>query len=100
MPTSYTPSVRALRKRRMREERVREGLCAGCGDEAMPGMTLCGFCDEAKEERLALLAEKKKSGCRRCGKPPVPGRKFCQCHLDYMRVSNPKRVRRPQTNGD
>lgn len=60
-------TTEAIKKRKMRENRILEGRCIDCGKNAMEDSVYCGACDEKKDERFAVLAERKSKGCLSCG---------------------------------
>lgn len=98
----------AEHRRKVREQRLADGLCVPCGKPRVPGeRERCDRCEErhrkarrrysrsargrkAERARLARRYERTAAAgmCRRrCGAPAVPGRASCADHLEADKVA-------------
>lgn len=90
------------RKRRLREEREKEGLCVRCGKrDAQPGRKRCSIClakDREQNRKRHTLAEYRKENglCKYCDSKAIPGKRFCEYH--YQKVCEQLAKVRPRGN--
>jgi len=71
------------------------GLCSICGKLAMPGLRVCGYHQEKRQECGARNYQRRKrlGKCVHCKRKALAGHTMCRYHLDKVRKYM-RRVRR------